>query len=195
MTFNKETQRKIDQFAKEQSQLYLEESEMTYLEKLRRKAGQTRSKLNRKLARFRGSSEQALEARNDMFLYMSDYMNDLISQGLSEEEAFDKASTELAASRQSDKTDLHADFHERIKQYYLTKDPADYEAIGLFYAGFLILGIVAGAFVGFMAGGALSGFIIQKGWIYTLIGTGLGILTGMGLGLISNAIIATIKRK
>jgi len=195
MNFSKETQRKIDLFAKEQSQLYLEESEMTYLEKLRRKAGQTKSKLDRKLARFRRSSEQAQEARNDMFLYMSDYMNDLISQGLSEEDAFEKASTELAASRQNDNTDLHADFHERIRQYYLTKDPADYEAVGLFYAGFLFLGIVVGGLIGFGKGGALSGFTSQQGWIYTLIGVGVGIFAGMGLGLISNAIIATIKRK
>jgi len=194
MNFSKETQRKIDLFAKEQSQLYLEESEMTYLEKLRRKAGQTKSKLDRKLARFRGSSEQAQEARNDMFLYMNDYMNDLVSQGLSEEEAFEKASTELAASRQNDNADLHADFHERIRQYYLTKDPADYEAVGLFYAGFLFLGIVVGGLIGFSKGGSLSGFINQQGWIYTLIGVGVGIFAGIGLGLISNAIIATIKR-
>jgi len=193
MNFSKETERKIDQFAKEQSQLYLEESEMTYLEKLRRKAGQTKSKLNRKLARFRSSSEQAMEARNDMFLYMTDYMNDLISKGLSEEEAFEKARVELAVSRENGKTDPHADFHERIQQYYLSKDPANYEAIGVFYGGFLFLGIAAGALIGFIAGGALPGFR-QDGWIYTLIGIGIGVIAGIGLGLISHAIIATIKR-
>jgi len=195
MNFSKETQRKIDLFAKEQSQLYLEESEMTYLEKLRRKAGQTKRKLDHKLARFRGSSEQAQEARNDMFLYMSDYMDDLISQGLSEEEAFEKASAELTASRQNNNNDLHADFHERIRQYYLAKDPADYEAVGLFYAGFLFLGMVVGGLIGFGKGGSLSGFTEQQGWIYTLIGVGVGIFAGIGLGLISNAIIAVMKRK
>jgi len=192
MNFSKETERKIDQFAKEQSQFYLEESEMTYLEKLRRKAGQTKRKLDRKLARFRSSSEQALEARNDMFLYMSDYMNDLISRGLSEEEAFEKASAELRASGEGTETDPHADFHDRIQQYYLTRDPADYEAIGVFYGGFLFLGIAAGALIGFIAGGALPGFRLD-GWIYTLIGTGVGVIAGIGLGLISHAILS-IKR-
>lgn len=35
-------QQKINQFAKDHAQHYLEEAEMTYLEKLRRKTGQTK---------------------------------------------------------------------------------------------------------------------------------------------------------
>lgn len=59
MSFSNETKQKISQFAKEQAQHYLKEAEMTYLEKLRAKTNQTKHKIGRKLARFKGSSDQA----------------------------------------------------------------------------------------------------------------------------------------
>lgn len=191
MSFSNETNQKINQFAKEQAQNYLEEAQMTYLEKLRAKTSQTKRKIGRKLARFRGSSDQALEARNDMILYMSDYMNDLISQGLSEQEAFDKAKEELSAPGNSD---FQADLHERFSQYYENRDPADYEAIGLLYAGFLFLGIAIGALIGFLASGGVPAFL-QEGWIYTLVGTGVGTFIGLGLGELGHAILISVKRK
>lgn len=79
MRFSRETEERINRFAKEQSQHYLDAAEMTYMEKLRRKTGQTQQKIGRKLSRFKGSPDQAREAQNDMILYMSDYMNDLIA--------------------------------------------------------------------------------------------------------------------
>ncbi len=191
MSFSNETKQKINQFAKEQAQHYLEEAEMTYLEKLQAKTNQTKHKIGRKLARFKGSSDQALEARNDMIVYMSDYMNDLVSKGLSEQEAFEKAKEELSASGDSD---FHADFQEHIRQYYENRDPADYEAIGLFYGGFLFLGVAIGALIGFLASGGVPQFL-QDGWIYTLIGTGVGAIIGIGLGEISHAIVAAMRRK
>lgn len=190
MSFSNETLRKIDQFAKEQAQHYLEEAEMTYLEKLRAKTNQTKHKIGRKLSRFKSSSDQAHEARNDMILYMSDYMSDLISQGLSEEEAFEKARDKLAASGDSD---FQADLHERFRQYYENRDPADYEAVGLFYGGFLFLGVAIGSLIGFLTSGGVPAFM-QNGWIYTLIGTGVGAIIGIGLGEISHALIS-MKRK
>jgi hypothetical protein len=191
MSFSHETQQKINQFAKEQAQHYLEEAEMTYLEKLRWKTGQTKRKIGRKLARFKGSSEQRREAQNDMILYMSDYMNDLMSRGLSEQEALEKAKEELSAPGDSDR---HADLHERFRQYYENQDPAVYEAAGLLYGGFLFIGIVVGALIGYVTSGGRPEFL-NGGWIDTLIGTGSGALLGIALGLISNAIVVAIKRK
>ncbi|KHF29508.1 hypothetical protein LR68_01869 [Anoxybacillus sp. BCO1] len=40
--FSHEMKEKIKQFAKEQAPYYLEEAEMTYMEKLRRKTGETK---------------------------------------------------------------------------------------------------------------------------------------------------------
>lgn len=191
MSFNQETQQKIKQFAKDQAQHYLEEAEMTYLEKLRKKTGQTKRKLGKKLARFKASSEQGREAQDDMILYMSDYMNDLMSQGLSEQEAFEKAREELSASGDFD---LHAGFHERFRQYYEERNPADYEVIGLFYGGFLFSGVVVGALIGYAASGGRSEFL-NGGWIDTLIGTGSGALLGIALGLISNAVVVAITKR
>ena len=62
MNFSHETQKKIEQFASTQAQHYLEEAEMTYMEKLQAKAGRATHKIGRKLARFKSRSDQALEA-------------------------------------------------------------------------------------------------------------------------------------
>lgn len=190
MSFSKEIREKIYQFAKEQSQHYLEEAEMTYLEKLRRKTGETKSKVTAKLAKLKNRSERALEAQNDMILYMSDYMNDLIAEGYSEQEAFKRAKEELRFRSETAKS---ADLQERFTEYYLNLNPADYEAVGLFYAGFLFFGIAIGTLTGFLGSGGRAMFL-AGGWIDTLIGTAVGITVGIALGLISNAIISLKKR-
>src|SRR5690606_27396664 len=111
MSFSRETVEKINKFAKEQSQHYLEEAEMTYMEKLRRKSDQTKGKIMAKLAKFKSHSDTALEAQNDMILYMSDYMKDLIAEGLSEQEAFEHAKKELQFRSETEKS---ADLQERF---------------------------------------------------------------------------------
>ncbi|HHY28434.1 MAG TPA: hypothetical protein GX523_17170 [Desulfitobacterium dehalogenans] len=191
MSFSKEIREKINQFAKEQSQHYLEEAEMTYLEKLRRKTGETKSKVTAQLAKLKNRSERAVEAQNDMILYMSDYMNDLIAEGYSEQEAFKRAKEELRFRSETAKS---ADLQERFAEYYLNLNPADYEAVGLFYAGFLFFGIAIGTLTGFLGSGGRAMFL-AGGWIDTLIGTAVGITVGIGLGLISNAIISLKKNR
>jgi hypothetical protein len=190
MGFSPETQGKINEFAREHSRRYLEEAEMTYLEKLREKTSRTKRKIGAKLARFKGSSDKGIEAQNDMALYMGDYMGDLVAQGLSEQEAFARASEALAADASERADDLHA----RFRQYYENRDPADYEATGLFYGGFLFLGLAAGLLVGFLASGGVPAFL-REGWIYTLVGAGAGVLIGLGLGQISNAVVTVLRRK
>lgn len=190
MSFSYEIKQKINQFAKEQSQNYLEEAEMTYMEKLRQKTGQTKSRIIKKLSKFKSHSDTSLEAQNDMILYMSDYMNDLIAEGLSEQEAFERAKEELKFRSETPKS---ADLQDRFAVYYENRDPADYEAVGLFYAGFIFFGTSIGALVGFLGSGGREMFP-SGGWIDTLIGTIAGIIIGMGLGLISNAIIV-LKNK
>ncbi|MEK4496014.1 hypothetical protein [Ureibacillus sp. FSL W8-0352] len=86
MNFSDEMKGKIKQFAKEQSQYYLEEAEMTYLEKLKYKTGQIRSRVTSKLSKLKSQSNMSMEAQNDMILYMKD----LIEEGLSEQEAFER---------------------------------------------------------------------------------------------------------
>ena len=190
MSFSHETQEKIKRFAKEQSRHYLNAAEMTYMEKLRKKAGQTKQKIGMKLSRFKGVSDSALEAQNDMILFMNDYMNDLMAKGMSEQQALEKAKEELAASGESD---LNADLQERFQQHYENQNPAVYEAVGLFYGGFTSVGIIVGALIAYIVSGGRQAFL-AGGWIDTLIGMGAGALLGIGLGEISHAII-TIQKK
>jgi hypothetical protein len=191
MTINSDTQQKIKQFSKEQAELYLNDAEMTYMEKLRRKAGKNREKVGQKLARFKNTSDKGQEIQDDMILYMNDYIADLIAGGMQEQEAFEKASTELRFASQTDQSD---ELQERFAQYYATMDPADYEIIGLFYGGFAVLGMTIGALVGFLASGGVPAFT-HTGWIYTLIGILAGVLIGTGCGLIANAILTPRSRK
>ena len=182
MSLSHEMREKIDRFAGEQSPNYLAAAEMTYLERLRQKAGQTRQKVGNKLSRFKPSSEQAREAKDDMVLYMTDYMNDLMSKGMSEDEAFNRAREALAA-------DEGSELQNRFVQYYENRDPADYEAVGLFYGGFLFLGFAVGACAGYILGGGRMEFM-SGGWIDTLVGAIAGAIFGIGIGEICNAIIA-----
>lgn len=191
MSFSREVQEKMNQFAQEQSQHYLDEAEMTYMEKLRRKTGQAKNKLLKKLAKFKNRSETSLEAQNDMIIYMSDYMNDLIAGGLSEREALERAKADLAFRSETARS---SDLQERFERYFENRDPVDYEAIGLFYAGFLFLGSAIGALVGFLGSGGRGNFL-AGGWIDTLTGVVVGAVIGIGMGLISNAIITLKKKK
>ncbi len=190
MTFSREIRDKMVQFAKEQSQYYLDEAEMTYLERLRRKTGQARNRIAAKLAKFKGRSAMAQEAQNDLILYMSDYMKDLMEKGLSEEEAFERAKEELAYRSESARS---ADLHERFARYYENRDPALEEAIGLFYAGFLFFGVSIGALTGFLEGGGRETFL-TGGWIDAAIGAVAGTVIGLGAGLISHAVIVLKNR-
>ena len=190
MSFSRETQERINQFAKEQSRHYLNAAEMTYIEKLRNKAGHTKKKLGIKLSKFKGNSSQTFEAQNDMVLFMSDYMNDLMSTGLSEEQSFEKAKVALAASEDST---LNTDIQERFRQYYENRNPADYEAVGLFYGGFLFVGIIIGALIGYIMSGGRQEFL-NGGWIDTVVGAGAGALLGIGIGEICHASISLRNR-
>ena len=185
MSFSQETQEKIHRFAQQQAPNYLDAAEMTYREKLRIKAGQSKEKIEKKLSRFKARSDQALDAQNDMILYMSDYMDDLQSRGFSEEEAFEKAREELSAAGQSE---ARGQLSEKFLQYYESRDFLEEERAGLFYGGFLIMGLIAGALTGYALGGGRQAFL-SGGWIDTLVGAGVGVGLGISLGLISQAII------
>ena len=191
MNFSQDIKQQIDEFAKEQSQNYLDAAEMTYIEKIRFKTDAAKQKLDAKMARFKSRSEQAVDAQNDLILYMSDYMNDLMSNGLSEQEAFEKAKEELAVSGGSD---FSADLQERYRKYYENLDIGGYEAIGLFYGGFVTLGLVLGALIGFILSGGRQEFS-GGGWIDVLIGAVVGVLLGVACGQLSHAIIVKRMRK
>ncbi|MFS0646562.1 hypothetical protein [Siminovitchia sp. 179-K 8D1 HS] len=91
-------------------------------------------------------------------------------------------------------TEKSADLQEQFSKYYENRDPADYEAIALFYAGFMFFGISIGALIGFLGGG-WQGMFLSEGWIDTIIGAIVGFIIGMDWGFISNGMIALKQRK
>jgi len=191
MNFSDEIREKIKQFAREQSRYYLEEAEMTYMEKLQQKIGKTKSRFIDKLSKLKSRSNMSLDIQNDLILYMSDYMKDLMEKGLSEQEAFERAKEELKYSSESTRT---SDLQDRFAEYYKNYDPVDYEVIGLFIAGFMFLGLSIGALSGFIASGGREMFL-SGGWIDTLIGGVAGTIIGLGLGQIAHAVVVLLKKR
>ena len=181
----------MNQFAKEQSRYYLDAAQMTYKEKLQAKASKTKSKAARKLARFKGSSDQANEAHSDMLLYMNDYMNDLVANGMSESEALEKAKADLTVSHEQE---IANDYNWQYERLYEQNAAAYYETVGLFYPGFLFIGIAIGGLTGYFLGGGQHGFL-QGGWIDTLVGLAAGVLLGLGAALISHALFSSANRR
>ena len=186
MKFSHEITQKINSFAKEQSQFYLEEAQMTYLEKLRKEARETKRNLGAELSRFKVRSTQSVDAQNDMIIYMSDYIADLMNRGMSEKDAFEKAKTELTASGDSE---FLSNLNEKLQHFYGNQHPAIYEAIGLFYGGSVIVGMVLGGLISYVLSGGWREFI-NGGWIDVSIGVGVGILFGVGVGVFCHAFIA-----
>ena len=185
MTVSERSKDEINQFAKAQALHYLDIAEMTYLEKVKAKGQNARHRAARKLKRFKPGSDDAAEVQNDLILYMHDYMEDMLSQGIPEAEALERAKKDLRASEQSDAQSL---MQEKIMKYIEERDPATDEAIGLFYGGFVLLGLLLGALIGYLGGGGRELFL-SGGWIDTLVGTGVGLLLGAGAGMISHGIL------
>lgn len=185
MSFSDEIKEGIEQFAEEQLQHYLEETEMAYMEKLRWEIGQTKGKIMAMLGKVKSRSETLLDLHNEMIAYMSNYMNDLIAEGFSEQGAFERAKEELKFRCEMAKP---ADSQERFAEHYENQYTAERQAVGLFYAGFISLGLSIGALAGFLGSGGRDVFL-SGGWVDTLIGVAVGALIGLGMGLISNAVL------
>jgi hypothetical protein len=62
------------------------------------------------------------------------------------------------------------------------------KAIGLFYGGFMFMGLAVGGVIGFAASGGSEHFF-TGGWLDTVMGVVLGGLFGLGGGEIMNAVI------
>ncbi|WP_338465353.1 hypothetical protein [Shouchella rhizosphaerae] len=183
MALSKQAQESIKLFAKEQASKHLDNAEMSYFESLSQKSGEVKKKLAKQMEKFKRTSKQTLEAREDLETYMSDYVNDLMSQGYQEEEAMELAKKALAADSDSD---LAANLQDKYKTYYLTRSPEMEETIGLFYAGFMFVGMAIGAVVGILIGA----FVFTAHFFASVaIGTGLGLIFGLGCGMLKHGSI------
>ena len=74
-----------------------------------------------------------------------------------------------------------------------TNDLNTQKANGLFYCGFITIGVTTGALAGYLASGGRHKFISSGGWIDTLFGIIAGLMFGIGLGKISDGILRLKK--
>ncbi len=119
--------------------------------------------------------------KEEIKTYLADSIIDLMNEGLTESEALEKTISQF------DEAELMPgmeDFMKEFDDFGIKMDAewyAKHEAIGMFYGAFVVLGLAFGAFGGYLAGGLIN----------ILVGTTLGLFTGVGLGLLSQCIIAT----
>lgn len=192
---SRDTMQKIESLVKRVARKsgYSDRVDLTYKEHLQAKFDQNRDKLSKKVQKYR--HKLSLKPNNTDFAeeirtYLRDGLVDLMKEGYPEEQALKMTMDKF------DEAELNHSFDEFVQafngfgldeyghstQWYMENG----EAVGLFYAAFLILGLTLGAFLGYLAG-------------HTLTATGIGLAVGggvgIGLGLLSNAIIALLKRK
>lgn len=173
MAISAETRQKMEGFAREQAAYYLEDAEISYLEKLRKKGAKTREKMRAKLDRFHGHTVQSGEAQADLLLLMTDSISDLLAQGMTEEEAFEQSKQRLAADCENTKA---LSMKDRYLAYIAEKPLWLEEAVGLYYAALLLLGAVLGAIAGFFLG-----YYLFDAPLYIPIAASAGALSLIGL--------------
>lgn len=182
MNLSSQTKQQIERFSKEQSRHYLESAELSYLQKIQQKGKVTREKLESKIKKITGNSTQNKEAQEDMMLYMTDYIMDLVANGMSEQEAFERAQQDLAF--QSGSTQA-GNLEDKYRQYYETQDIALMEAIGLYYGAGTLLGVTIGGVTGLILGNVL--FSDVAFWIPIGVGALVGVVLGASFGMLMNA--------
>ncbi len=117
--------------------------------------------------------------KEEIKTYLSDSIIDLMNEGLTESEALEKTINQFDEAELMPEME---DFMKEFNDFGIKMDAewfAKHEAIGVFYGGFIILGTAFGTFGGYLAGGVVN----------VLVGTALGLASGVGLGLISQVVI------
>ncbi|RID82183.1 hypothetical protein D1953_18700 [Peribacillus asahii] len=181
MALSKDIEQKIKKFVKQNTQL-IDNEELTYFEQLALHANIKLGEAKKTAAKFKWTSKKNKEAQEDLMSYMIDYIQDLVVEGgYTEADAFEKAKVTFAVENpenpllDSDAKWLHH-FESNIE-----------EAIGLYYAAFMFIGLTAGALLGVI----LQMVVLKEGiGLLFFIVTGIGFMFGLGFGLLKNAKIS-----
>lgn len=162
---------------------YVSKENMTYLDQLKQEFYNSKKEITENMKQFRDeletfiqklkvSSNEKDDFKEEMKQFLVDSVEDLMSQGYSEEEALKRA-LEQFGDEHSLETSLEINDKQNSKGWVSMKQ----EAIGLFYAAGLFLGGGVGATIGFL-------------YHHLIFGTAIGVIIGIGLGLLGNAFIA-----
>ena len=192
---SREAQEKIDKMVERVARKsgYSDRENMTYKEHIQAKFEHMQTKVENKYKKYRkkfSMKPRASDFSDEIRTYLQDGLIDLMKEGHSEEEAIKITMDKF------DDAELNENFYEFIEEfggfgmedYKKTTEwyAKNGETIGLFYAAFVMFGMVLGTFLGYIIGHTL---------INILIGFGMGLFTGVGCGLLSNAIISMKKDK
>ena len=122
---------------------------------------------------------------------VSTLINDMVSEAPAPQESIQSTGNTDDANL-ADNT-IHADntghthtavnTHNAGHTHYTGRDTE-----GLIYGGFIIIGIAAGAVSGYFCGGGHKKFL-SGGWADTFAGSMAGLMIGIGLGKIVNAVL------
>ena len=160
---------------------------MTYRELLQAKLEQKRRKLKDKLERYRrklSMKPSNTDFAEEIHAYLTDGVIDLVNEGRSEEEAIQIT---LKKFDEAEPNRSFEDFAKALGGFGMDEWMKDWhakngEAIGMFYAAFSVLGMTLGA---------LLGYLLGRVWQTALIGLAAGLFFGIGLGLLSHAILVS----
>jgi hypothetical protein len=153
----------------EQIKLELQNSKREVTENVK----QFKEDLDNVMQKLKISSHEKDDFKEEMKSFLMDSVNDLVSQGYSEEEALKRAFEQFG-----DEHTLETEVvRKQNKEGWMNMNMKEQEAVGLFYAAGLFLGV---------GGGATAGFFYN----HLFIGASIGAVIGIGLGLLSNAFIA-----
>lgn len=173
---------------------YTGKEDITYKEHLQTKYEQKREKLQRKVNKYRHKlslrPSRGSDFSEEIRTYLKDGLTDLMQEGHTEEEALRITMEKFDEAELKDSFDEFAKEFEGFGMEEYMHNAEWYmkngESIGLFYAAFTVFGLTFGA---------LAGYLIGHTWITAVIGLVVGLFTGVGCGLLSNAIIALRRGK
>lgn len=181
MTLTDKTQTAIETLAKKAVKNTLSSNELSYFEKVARKFDEIEEKARQKFYPNRKEDEAELES------YIQDYVEELIANGLSEEDALEKAAAVILAEQPKNPEEKRK---EAYQAHYENISVAEEEAIGLTYGSRIFLGIVIGAMLGIITQIIYTGSLFGIAFGVFLV---LGLFLGVALGLAGHAKIVKTK--
>lgn len=193
---SRESQQKIDGLVERVAKKagYTGGEGLTYKEHLQAKYEHKREKIRRKINKYKHKfslrPSRDADFAEEIRTYLRDGLKDLMEEGHSEEEALRMTMEKFDEAELKDSFD---DFAKEfggfgMEEYMHNMEWYQHngEAIGLFYAAFTVFGLTFGA---------LAGYLIGHAWYWAVASLVVGLLSGAGGGLLSNAIISLRKNR
>lgn len=166
---------------------YTKEDDMTYMEEIKQQLSNAKDELKQNMEMMKkevGKFTTKLGMKpskkgdfaEEMKQFLMDSVEDLKAQGYSEEDALKEA---ISRFSEEDFSEIKKDCDNHYDQGGIQMKYE--EAIGLFYAAFLFLGVGAGVWIGYV-------------YQHMMLGGIIGFVLGLGCGLFSNAFVALMKK-